>query len=201
MKAGTREKIEDAVEACRKSFRADLYIDIMGRLRTDGRFTPVTQVAFEDFYGFRYARVGQEWKERYFDYANQCIHDGGKPSFEEAFEKIGVYYSSLQPSLASKLVATLNENAPIYDSNVRFFLSIASPNHKDIELRKKYIEGSYHKIEDFYSSGEYYELRMLMKAIFLNCVEVNGHISDTKIVDYVVWALGIQKIRLADIGE
>ncbi len=61
-----REKIVEAINACQNSYRVDLYIDILKRIKKDNAFTPVTMVAFGDFYGFRYAGLGVNWQKRYF---------------------------------------------------------------------------------------------------------------------------------------
>ncbi len=111
-------------------------------------------------------------------------------------DSIGVRNNTLQPSFASKLVAALNTKAPIYDSKVRAFLSIPDPDRSEIEERKKYVLGIYEKINDFYQSDNYSELRDVMIQEFEDRVEMGSLISDTKKVDYVLWSLGIQNVKL-----
>lgn len=194
----TKKKIVTLVnEAVNMKEQVAIYCDMMQRISLEGKITPVIRFAYENFYGMKQAGLPQNWRDRYFEKANEYLRNINKSilSFDNLMDEIGVCdEKSIQPVFASKLLHTLNNNEPIYDSRVRNFLETGDPNGGNLEKRKKSAIKIYkERIKSFYCAGNHSALKELMLHTFNeNYAPVDSHyiISDTKKIDFIIWALG-----------
>lgn len=79
-------------------------------------------------------------------------HKNGNPSFKDALTYFYQKFERIEPSFSSKIVATINPNLPIWDSEVLKRLNIQKPNaYLNKERRIEETLKIYQKIVDWYS--------------------------------------------------
>ncbi len=201
-------KILQAIKAAKLVNNIDLdwqvsfYTDLMRIIRNDNEITPVTRLAFERFYVMNQAGLSKVWRDRYFEIANKYLKRTkarNNLQFAELIKEIGVCNKSVQSSFTSKLLHTLNEDAPIYDKFVRAFLEVGDVKGKTVEDRMKSAAENYEKIKNFYTDEENTKLReSMIEALIAECPEAEN-ISDTKKIDFVLWMLGKQGLHVGDL--
>lgn len=192
--------IEDAIEYVNMEWQVKFYADLMRIIRKDKEITPVTRHSYEFFYGMNYAGVAETWKDQYFIIANKHLRNNTLcVSLERLMDEIGTCEGRIYPSFVSKLLHTLKDDEPIYDSKVRLFLEIGDPKGKGPDERKtSAIEIYEQKIKLFYTDSKYTELRNNMIYMLTKKVPCAADISDTKKMDFVLWALGKKGTKITE---
>ena len=79
------------------------------------------QENYSTYYGIGVARKDEKWKAEYFAYMQKQVGNSGI-TFAEIIEHISRLSHKNEASFASKMLATLDPNYPILDSNVARFL-------------------------------------------------------------------------------
>ena len=193
-----KHDIEEVLKdpALKIKYQIELYADLMRIIQINEKITPIVRYAYERYYGMNQAGIDIIWKNNYFDIANDIFR---KPkdtirslTLKDLLIEIGPCGKSVQPSFVSKLLHTLNDNEPIYDSCVRTFLGIGNPKGNTTEARMESAVYIYEKeIKDgFYENDKYIELRKMMLKIFDKKYSVGVDVSDVKKLDFVIWAMG-----------
>ena len=183
-------------------WQISVYVDIMQSIETENTIKPFTRCAYENYYGMVQAHLKKEWREKYFKYADKCLKNNKKPTFSEAMKEIGKYGNDkMQPSFVSKLVHSINKTEPIYDSKVKIFLEKEEPQGEKVEERIKSAIRIYEEIWDFYNNNEYAVLRKQMLKVFDEKFPLAKRISETKKIDFVIWALGKKRRKLSELVE
>lgn len=91
------------------------YLAIMDRFdQVDVSTDPDFQRAYNGFY--RVQRRTPSWYESYYGLMEQS--KGLQPTFDDVLDQLHEATGRYEPSFASKLVATLNPDAPVWDTHV-----------------------------------------------------------------------------------
>lgn len=162
------------------------------------------QFVFRSFYRLDNAGLTDEFKTTYFElleyYRNQSIID-----IKEVLEKFYVKknhkgQSTLQFSFVTKLLNTINDSIPIYDSQVSKLFSMSRPTCKDfaksIDTYLDYLETiqvAYNKIIND---------NLLPESISLfNTKFKDNNLSDIKKIDFIFWSAGKLEIKKEKEGK
>ncbi len=221
------QTIIDAFEqsSANMDFQVAAYVGLMKAIQKDNAISPFTRCAYESFYGMAQARLTLEWKNRYFMVLNELLKSKVDESytFEMLMNKVGPCNRKNrnlnEPSFTSKMLHTINEDAPIYDLHVRKFLKAGEPKSTgNMDLKTSVIDIYENKIRAFYDKKKHEDLRYLMKDAF-DCWyekksrDINSaignyakkgkkyNISDTKKVDFVMWTLGQQGKTISEFEQ
>ena len=105
---------------------------------------------------------------------------------------------TVEASFASKMLATINPNHPIWDSQVLRCLNIKIDDTLDYDSKINKCIKVYHKIEEeisaFIATTEGKQCIELFDATFPSCVDLSRH----KKVDFYLWNLGKKSPSFAD---
>lgn len=168
-----------------KAWKIEDYIYIMENLRQ-------VNVFFDDDFHKKYnsfykVRRNADWRKIYFNFLenNKLRND---LTFEEVLKYIYNETGFIEASFASKLLATINPNMPIWDKNVLNYFKIKFYTKKTtnkIDLSIKVYDDlciEYKKmLEDQQVLDEIKRLKGLIE---------NYSITNTKILDFIIWTLG-----------
>ena len=163
----------------------DSYAHIVRRVwETDVRRDPVFQKFFNRF--FR-VRRNQQWREQFYR-----IFEEAKPHAKEiTFERIllDIYNSTgrTEASFASKLLASVNPDKPIWDSKVLAFFGLKPPLGT-VGERHDAIVKIYGEIEDWYQ--KYLPTSDARKNldIFNRQLPHYTWLSNVKKIDFMIWS-------------
>jgi hypothetical protein len=140
------------------------------------------------FKGYYRVRKPQAWCDHYFqiletEKANSAV------TFAEVLDQLYQAGLGVHPSFASKLVATVRPNMPVYDSEVRKKLGLVAPSQSLPPERRiaRFID-VYKNLEsrmtEFVTSEKFSKLRSSFDSQF-----PGNHVSDMKVMDFCVWQL------------
>jgi len=147
--------------------------------------TLVFKKKYQTFYGLRYN--DHNFKDMYFDFMEQKKRIG--VSFDVTLQYFLDKCGRVEASFSSKLVATIDPKIPIWDFNVLRSLGLKAPYTycKDRIVKTIII---YNKICDHYrelfKTGEADAYLKEFDRIFKNV-----DISDTKKIDFMIWAKNV----------
>jgi hypothetical protein len=159
--------------------------------------------SFRAYYGLESGGLSKKFKEEYFIQLEK--HREKEPCFEEIVARLyqipnltkekNPTGESLQVSFTSKLIHTIDNTFPIYDSKVEKYMRwqyIPNDIHKDkCDNLKKRIEGYGRRIKEL---GDYYKDMIEYKnGLFLEKFEQNFpkiNISPEKKIDFILWTAG-----------
>lgn len=138
-----------------------------------------------NFVYFYKVRRNANWRQKFFEYMQDKKFDKNV-SFEEVLKHLYSFRKSLEPSFASKLLATINDKMPIWDKNVIVALGIDDSARNTIngcvEIYNKICEA----IKGLIQTQNILDYIWEFDNIFPNC----KNISDVKKVDYLLWYMG-----------
>lgn len=153
-----------------------------------------TNVAFQCVFQVFYRMLcrSQEWIENYFVLFQRARE--GNLSLDEVLKRMYLQEGRAEISFASKMLATINPNVPIYDSNVLHVLHRCKlVNKKELtksgEERLEEALSLYRQIEDFYAALEE-GLRVKWCNIFDDNFPDYTSISEVKKIDFILWRQG-----------
>ena len=155
------------------------------------------QRRFNHFYK---VRRNQDWRKKYYEIFERNKAKKEEVTFENILCNIYVFTDRTEASFASKLLATLNPDKPIWDSRVLNFLGL-KPTGKSASDRQDSIIEVYGKIENWYKK---YLITTEAKEnirIFDEMLPCYSWISDVKKIDYIIWGLDAYKIPFENIGR
>ena len=139
------------------------------------------------FKGFYRVRRNDEFCRVYFSYMEKNKNNI-KLTFGDVLAHIHSKTNRLEPSFSSKLLATINPNAPVWDSHVLSQLSIEPPHYKDDNRLQAIIE-TYSDVEKRYDN--YMTTQNAKEAITrFDKLIPNTQITDIKKIDLVLWSMG-----------
>ena len=161
------------------------YLSLKKMLARCGKNAILCECFQKKYDGFYRVRRDQDWREHYFKWMYEYFDTN--PSFEEvltalnSFEKTG---GKIEASFASKLLHTLNNDLPIWDSKVMAKM-------KQFGVVKKTTFHSIKECVDAYESiCEWY--RSSNAKNYVDCFNSefkNEDISDTKKADFILWGI------------
>jgi len=171
----------------RKSLESYIFISTefkKGNTRTNKRF----QEEYKDFYVMKAAGLTQAFFDKYFQLLENGETDLRKilRDLSKIPRRKGDY--SVQLSFATKLIHTIDNNSPIFDSNIA----------KVFGLKLKYTEDLDRKIEDRISTYETLKKKfgMLLKSPEVQEIisdfkkRLGVNINDVKMLDFILWKVG-----------
>lgn len=141
------------------------------------------------FNGYYNIRKNTNWLNNYYAVFEKKKVRANVVTFEEILEEISLG-NMLEPSYASKMLATLNPEKPIWDSRVKSILEFNIQGNTR-EKKKKSIINIYYRIEETYKS--YLESAEGIRNIEL-FDRIIGYkypsLSKIRKLDFMIWGLG-----------
>jgi hypothetical protein len=175
------DEIRKAIERARKGIRE--YLEIMTLFPdTDVSRDEDFQRRFNGFYRIR--QRSAEWYERYYWYMQNL--KGQTPTFSDVLRYLYSTLGRYEPSFSSKLVATLNVNAPVWDTFVLGYALIKTPLYSS-KTKVDEAEAAYKKLEEWHARHMKSDHGKLIIRTFEEMVPEHGRISDLKKIDFVLW--------------
>lgn len=146
-----------------KHFGLSDYKDIMSSFK---RVIITEDADFQKKFNRLYViRRNDSWREIYYSYFEEIKNE--KIEFKDLFLELSKRVNRKEPSFASKMLATINPNKPIWDSKVKSFFCIKENNDEN------YIISEYERIEE-----------TMTKYIQSDGFKANVHYFDSKLADY-----------------
>ena len=174
-------EIRSAIEKARPGIAR--YLEIMKRFqRTDVSRDTDFQRLFNGFY--RIQRKKKEWYDQYYSYMESV--KGQQPSFSAVLRHLHSVLGSCESSFSSKLLATIDPYAPVWDQYVLANAGIRKPPYYS---RTKLVDSidCYRELQQWYGRFMPSEHGQLMIAIFREMVSQHEDITDLKKIDFVLW--------------
>jgi len=162
------------------------------------------QFVFRNFYRLDNAGLTDEFKTTYFElleyYRNQSNIDSEEVLVKLYVKKNHKGQPTLQFSFVTKLLNTINDSIPIYDSQVSKLFSMSRPTYKDlaqsIDTYLDYLETiqvAYNKIIND---------NLLPESIALfNTKFKDNNLSEIKKIDFIFWSAGKLEIKKEKEGK
>lgn len=159
------------------------YTDIMAKIDPAD---PAWQKKFVTFYR---VRRDEAWRKKYFDLMAKYL--GKKPTFDTVLDELHAKTGRVEASFASKLVATLDNTKPIWDSKVLTNLGCKNTIKSYWEPEKRLTESKdlYHELERTFMEVSGTSGGKDSIAAFDSAFPAYKDISDMKKLDFLVWAL------------
>lgn len=108
---------------------------------------------------------------------------------EKLLNALKPFREKLEFSYTTKMIHTINNKYPIYDSYVRNALGLKPPYQSDEKKRKEHYLNNFHKITEIYT----YIIRNKSLRDVVNEFSIHRDISnlnDIKILDFIFWSTG-----------
>ena len=137
------------------------------------------------FCGFYRVRRNQDWRIKYFMLLEQN-KSKMEPGFEKILDDLLQLTSRLEASFASKLVATINPDLPVYDSIVRANLGLP-PRSGTQQVRFKLAIEDYNAIKQHSATQTKSDSFHALRANFDQVFPEYRAFSDTKVLDLLLW--------------
>ena len=169
-----------------KSLELDTYAYIMNQAyKTNVARDEDFQKKFNHFYRIR---RDSNWREKYYEIFENNKTNKDDVTFENILCNIYVFTDKTEASFASKMLATINPEKPIWDSRVLSFLNL-KPKGKNVgELQDSIIE-IYAQIEEWYRVYLATDEARENISLFDKLLPQYSWISDVKKIDYLIWGL------------
>ncbi|RHX89040.1 hypothetical protein [Leptospira stimsonii] len=150
----------------------------------------VFRFMFSSFYGLNAAKISQDFKENYFRTMEKYRDYQQVPCLEDIIESFDKS-ESFQFSFITKLMHTLDNNKPIYDSRVAKVFSFKPPYQERDWNKKAHIYNKfYNDLNDFYSFFFDRDTSYGLLNEFDDKYEKFGKISNAKKLDFLLWTAG-----------
>lgn len=131
-------------------------------------------------------RRNAAWKDKFFQYLEKKKNDKGL-TFEEVLNHLYKFDNTVEPSFASKLLATINDKMPIWDNNVLDALGLNDNRSRTIKNCVEKYEKIQEEIKRIISdSNECADYLKEFNRVFPNYTEI----SVEKKIDYILWSKG-----------
>ena len=174
-----KELLEDQLI---RSLGLDRYAEIIEKAKTaDVSSDPDFQRSFNAFYRIR---RNAEWQEEYYKLFERAKKD--HYTFDDVISILYVRTGNIEASFASKMIATIDPEKPIWDQYVLQNLGLKLKGKIPREKIGNAVE-VYHQIEDWYA--EYLKTDEARKNIagFDRQLPSYAWITDVKKIDYLLW--------------
>ena len=137
------------------------------------------------FNGFYKVRRQKDFRDALFGYLE--YNKNKKVSFKQSLLFFNKKFQRLEPSFSSKIVATINPNLPIWDTEVLARLNITVPNYNlDREIRSRRMTRIYEKIVGWYSKFLNTKQAETMIETFNKKIGILD-ITPIKKIDFILW--------------
>ena len=138
------------------------------------------------FNGFYKIRRNVVWREKYYKIFEEMINDC-QNSFDKILYAIFKQTGRVEASFSSKMLASINSNSPIWDSNVLSNLGLPQPKGKGEQKLVNAIQ-IFHQLELIYNDLlADADLQFLIDE-FDKCFPQAKNISIVKKIDFYIWS-------------
>lgn len=171
-------------ERLANSLGLDKYKIIMTSVRnTDISFDVKFQKTFNGFY---LVRRNESWRKTYYDFFEK--EKNATPTFESIITFLYENTGNVEPSFSSKMLATIDDNNPIWDKYVLQNLNI---EHTGTNQEEKLINAIklYAKITEWYHEFLLTDKAKECVTIFDSTLPDYKWISNVKKIDTVLWSI------------
>lgn len=184
--------VDDAIEALREVKTAmQHYTSIMNKVwNTDVSADKDFQREFNHFYRIR---RNEEWRKKFYRIFEDTKQKTA-PNFAEVLEELYAQTGNVEASFASKMVATLNPNKPIWDSMVLSVL-LMKPETKNGKATVSSVISCYNDIDRWYYDFKKHPTAKEWIRKFDKAFPEYKDISATKKIDFILWAGGEARIK------
>lgn len=191
--SGASDQVEAAIQAFNSKPKGDFEVEKYERLSSKDALASIDDSYRHDFNGFYKLRRSESYQDIYYDLLNRLSSEPKADlDLKEILQTLFDYSGSVEISFASKMLSILDPDKPIWDSNIFAVLKARDKdNIKKAESQAAFqaalaryalLEGFY---EELFRSGEADRYIEAFDERF-----PHAEISDTKKVDYVLWAYG-----------
>lgn len=188
------EKNSDIIISNLKQESVDVYQFLKHQyINTDITQNLLFQFVYKNFYRIENAGLSSEFKSVYFN----LMEENRNKKNQDIGEIIKRLYSipnlrglnTFQFSFATKMLNTIDENYPIYDSEVARVFEFKNPTTKELESR---IKISVEKIDEIkYSYSCILENELIINTLRLFDQKfLDNSLSDIKKIDFIFWSAG-----------
>ena len=147
--------------------------------------TKIGTEKYQKNYSYYYRlRRDDKWKAEYFAYMQKQVRNS-EITFAEIIKQISSISHKNEASFASKMLATLNPNYPILDSNVAKFLGFKYRSKSTEDCIEIYNELT-KKVHDFLQTNDGAECVEEFDRMFPNFTDINP----VKKIDLYLWKMG-----------
>ena len=175
------EKIVGAIDRARKGISQ--YLEIMNEIfAVNVAENRNFQRKFNAFYRVR--QRPQAWYQAYFSHLERC--KGRKPLFDEVIDEMYRLTGRYEPSFASKFVATLDPEQPVWDTWVLRNTGTKAPGYYS-PTKLAGAKTAYKVIQRWYCEFLRSAEGRLVVELFDRMVAEHHQITDTKKIDFVLW--------------
>lgn len=185
------KKINEVIKRFDQDYRegVEVYFFLQDYYKSGDSDDPLFQFVYRSFYGLNRAGLSTEQKKRYFELMKERVDDLRR-ILEELYKIPDLRKrNKYQFSFATKLIHTVNNKNPIWDSNVSEATGIGRPGKN--EGLKAYTN-RYEQLEDLYRN--LLKKRKCLRAIkkfkekyYAKCIP------DQKALDFLLWGIGKSK--------
>lgn len=186
------QDIERALDNLEKRARdIQHYVNIMDKVwNVNVAYDYEFQREYNSFYK---VRRNAEWREKYFNLFEKCKKRENL-SFGFVLEELYFETGRVEASFASKMLASLNDKMPIWDSQVLNRMGIV-PSKKGGQQKIDETKALYDSVVDWYENlradkDKYEEYVSSFDNRFPDYI----FISPTKKIDFILWAMGDEEV-------
>ena len=184
-------------------------IDVFNFLKSEFEKSDVSenylfQFVFRSFFRLDNAGLTPEFKTEYFNILER-LRNNKQHDFDVVLKKLYDFpnrkgQNTLQFSFATKLFNMINNDTPIYDSEVAKMFGLSRPNYGDVDKRMDKFLDQFDIISNGYN--EIMKERLLSRAIELFDKKFANHnLTEMKKIDFIFWSAGKMKKRMKKIGD
>ena len=142
------------------------------------------------FNGFYKIRRNEKFLEIYYSFMEKNKHK--KPTFVQTLRELNKF-GNLEASFASKLLATIDPNLPIWDKYVLEYFNLEAPSRNlSDEQRINQANSLYEKIRNLYKHLLEKEESKIMIKLF-DEIYPKHKISSIKKIDFIIWQLRLSQ--------
>ncbi len=170
---------------CEQAFGLNKYIEIMQQLHhTDVSKNKKFQTLFNGYYG---VRRNEKWRKHFYHiFQDSKTMQNDKLTFQFILEQLYNDVGQVEASFASKILASVKSEMPLWDRRVLNFLNLKLKGKNTEEKRSNAIH-LYDTIIEKYQTDELKNFVNLFNELFPSYTDI---ISDIKKIDCFTWLLG-----------
>jgi len=198
----SEERIKSALKDREKGIVT--YIKLMKTIEKD-ELTPEFKEEFKKFYGMKRCKFSDDFYNKYFEYLDKNRKknnpDYKKIKFDEVIDYIWKTETSkrVEASFSSKLLASINNDKPVWDRNVFSWLEMTrttSIKDKDKQIEKtisKYKDLEDEIYNEFFTTDKADKCIRIFDETFSEMFEEKSdlkYITSIKKIDLILWSLG-----------
>lgn len=144
----------------------------------------IFQRRFNAFYRIRQRPA--DWYQTYYACMQECRMMLPAPTFDDVLDHLWRSLGRYEPSFASKLIATLDPEQPVWDTFIMMNTGVRPPSYTS-KSKVAQAKTAYRAVQDWYARFLTSDEGSLVLRIFNDTVQEHHRIRDLKKVDFVLW--------------